>query len=1209
MAWTIQQQYAIDARDCSVIVSAAAGSGKTAVLTERLVQLLADPSSGVRADRIIVVTFTNDAAAELKKRLDQKLRKLINTDPSNKHLLRQQVLLQSAKISTINAFCFDLLRDNITDQGITSGFGVLDDADEKVLLSRAMDDLIAWMTDNDYDALSKLYDRFCINKMDTLTEVIKDMDNFLGSVAMPEKYLDSLAEEYRNPFEKTSYYRTLVKSVREMLLKAKPLAEKCLDMTEDIFPEIIPGKASGKLKDKAQDDADRLDAALSVLDTGRMLNDDEVKKLGDFIPLRSLGKAEYDPEAYELYKARRDELKAAVKAAAAVSQSVESDFSESAEVTEYLVRAVRKYRELIWERKCRKNAISFADGERLVLELLAEEEDGKILQTETAKRIADFYDIIMIDEYQDSNNKQDLIFKLLSKDYRLSEDGEPMYGSNAFLVGDVKQSIYGFRLANPGNFISTMKRSEPYTPEHTSKNCSIVLNKNFRSSPEVIDFVNYVFTRIMDGTVGGLAYTDEEKLYFGAEYYAPADKERRTHISFIVKDEDSEKLEPEAEARAVARKIAEMIRSGVLVTADDKGNKRPCRPSDFCILVRNNDPTRLYARELMAQGIPAEGSEEKGYLKSREITILIDLLRVISNPLQDIPLAAVMTSPMFMFSIGELAQIRAFNKKGSLYSVLREVAGDHSEEFGDVFLSTRVREMLTAIDRFRLDSVTMTISELIRSIYDATDFISVMQLTGDGEKKRANLRALIQYARGYEESTAFEGTGGLSSFLRFIDRLVKTGKKGDYAQGKVAQASGDYVSVQTLHGSKGLEYPFVFIAENSTSFKFDSDTMMCSADGRVGYILYDPETVQRYKTFQHNMLTEERRASARSEEMRLFYVGLTRAKQQLFITLRCGPGEMKYLEAALRQTRVRNDDTLLMVSGAACYAHWLWSCIFLHSQFPEIAGKIGLSQGEFGYPSPKETADLFTWDVVCPDETVIAEEQADLPEAMPDEELCEKIRELIDLPYDKVLAETPARLSVTQLTHKAERAPDLRLQRPRFITGRQALTGAERGTAIHTFFQYCDFLSAMADPEAEISRIAGLGYLTDAEAESIDRGKTAAFFRSSLYNRISSADRVWREKKFMAAAAELDMDDPVLDKLRSAGGMIKGIIDLMFEEDGEIFIVDYKSDRGASPEKLRERYTMQLRLYKAAVELTTGMKVKGASLYSFEMEKEIPLEV
>ncbi len=1212
MAWTSQQEDAINARDTSLIVSAAAGSGKTAVLTERLIKLISDSESGVRADRMIVVTFTNDAAAELKKRLDMKLRALINERPDDKHLLRQQVLLQNAHISTINSFCFDLLRDNITDQGITSGFGVLDESDNKVLKAQVMDELLDYYTENEYDVISFLYDKFCIRNEKRLVEVISRCDGFLASVALRDMWLDKADEEYRKDFSDSVYCRSLVNSAKEMLSRALKISDDCCGLVQRIFPDMS-APAAQKLFAQAELENDHISALIGIFSAGRLPDETEIAENSEFTTLAAAGKAPHNKELREIYKRRREQYKGIVRTVIDSIGSVESDYRESAEVTAVLTGVVRKYEELIWERKCEKNSISFDDGERLALEMLAEVgEGGQIVQSETAKRISEYYDIIMIDEYQDSNNKEDLIFKLLSRNYKCSPDGGPMYGDNVFLVGDVKQSIYGFRLANPRNFVHTLRSSDTYKPDSESVNQAIVLNRNFRSTQGVIDFVNYVFSQIMTEKCGGIGYTDDEKLYCGAQEYAGMDgNEFRTQISLVncdEEDEDNDEPQRDPEAVYTAGVIAKMLRERTLVAQKDEA-PRPCRPSDFCILVRKNRFINSYADELERLGIPAKRSEESGYLQSREIAILTDLLRIINNPLLDIPLTAVLTSPMYMFAVAEIAQIRALDKKLPLYSVLRRLADGEYEGGCDMFLTERCRDFLEALDKFRLDAVTMTTGELISSIYDTTDFISVMQLGSDADKKRANLRALIQYARSYEESVAFEGTGGLGGFLRHIDRVIENG---DEVQGKTSAAAGDYVMIQTLHGSKGLEYPFVFIAETSTQFKYDSDIVMCSDDGRIGYILYDKELMRKYRTFQQVMLSSELRQSTRSEEMRLFYVGLTRARQRLFINLKTGEKALKRLSSQLEGALISGGDCEDIITGADCFADWIWASLMHHRKFRDIAAELGLLPE--GAEIPFATGDEDIFDIVTPsaEDAAADTEEEMITEPEPDERICEEISTIMKNSYDTALSEMPAKLSVTQITKKfrgEEEHFDFRLRRPKFTSAERTLTGAERGTAIHTFFQYCDFAQARLSPSDEIERIRSMGYISRSEADSIDRGNVSAFFESSLYARISAADRVWRERKFMVAVSQLDIENELMDKLKSSDGMIKGIIDLMFEENGELVIVDYKSDRGISAEKAAERYSTQLRLYRSAIELTTNMNVRELYLYSFELKKAIKLDI
>lgn len=1219
MSWTEQQRNAINARNSSIIVSAAAGSGKTAVLTERLADLIADPCSGVRADRIIVVTFTNDAAAELKKRLDVKLRGLINDDPGNSHLLKQQVLLQSARISTINSFCFELIRDNITDQGVTAGFAILDETDNSVLRMQAMDDLFNYYSSAEYEKISFLYDRFCVKNEKQLAEVITLIDNFLNSVAMRDKWLDNAADEYRKDFKESIYFGCIISYAVEKLKRAIRISENCCGYITKIFPDMSASAAQKSLM-QAESDYDKISTLLKIFSSGRYPTSEEAEAASDFSDLVRVGKAVHNKKLREIYKRCREQYKKLVTEALDSISSVKSDFAESAEVTSVLAEVIRKYHEIIWEKKCAKNALGFDDGERLALELLADiDEKGRIVQSETALSTSEFYDVIMIDEYQDSNNKQDLIFKLISRNFKHNPDGEPMYGDNVFLVGDVKQSIYRFRLANPRNFIKTLKSSEPYDSESCSSNKSIVLNRNFRSSKGVISFVNFVFGKIMTEKCGDIYYTKKEQLFFGAQCYLDAEEENiRTEIVFINDDPDEDAEEESApktfkkninrEAEFTAKKISDMLKNGTDVIEPD-GKKRACRPSDFCILVRNNAFVKIYSEALEACGVPVRETEETGYLKSREIAILLDLLRIISNPLLEVSMTAVMTSPMYMFDVGEVAYLKSLDRGRPLFSIMKTLIDEGDYECSDMFLIGRCREFLNSLDGFRLDSVTMTIGELIRKIYDTTDFISVMQLQSNGEKKRANLRALIQYASGYEASAAFEGSGGLSGFLRHTDRIIASG---DYSHGKSSAISGDYVSVQTLHSSKGLEYPFVFIAETSCRFKYDSKSVMCSDDGRIGYIFYDPKIYRRYKTFQQILLSDEARRDTRSEEMRLFYVGLTRAKQKLFINLKCGEKSLKRVCAQLDSVAINGGDIEEAVCGADCFADWLWLCIIGSSEFNKIAERLNIS-AEMAMPvSSTHTDKIFSAEFAetFSDYENFEEKQKIYAEA--DDEICKEIRSMIGSSYDSSLSKIPSKLSVTQITKKFDNEEsdfDFSLKRPKFISNESKLTGSERGTALHTFFQYCDFGEAIAEPAAEIMRIARMGYITSAQAASISIDNVAAFFQSDLYSRIRKAKKVWREKKFMVSISQLKIKNIISERFDSSDGMIKGIIDLMFEDENGIVIVDYKSDRGVSADKLKKRYNVQLSLYCSAIELITGKKVSEAYLYSFELKSSLRLEI
>ncbi len=1213
--YTEQQQNAIDARDTSVIVSAAAGSGKTAVLTERLVQILANPVANVKADRIVVVTFAKDAAAELKARLDSKLTNLISECPDNKYLLEQQVLLQNAKISTINAFCFDLLRDNISEYDITSGFSVLSDGDEKVIKSQAMDEVLDFFSKNDSKTLSTLYDWFCFKDKKNLIDLIRKVDEFLESVAVDEQWLDKVSAEYKKNFEDSIYYKQIFDYISREAVSFITKFEENAKKIDNIFG-IGQELYADNHRLQSIEEVNKIKKLIKYAENKHLPTREELAECsidGKIAPVdRGI---QFNKELREAYSKHRNNLK---KRYNAFLETIDVDviydnFNEMGQITEFLVKVVRKYREIILDKKFDKNALSFADGERLTLNLLIDyDENGNIIPSEFAENISKNYDMIMIDEYQDSSNRQDLIFKLISRNYKLGEDGKPMYGDNVFLVGDVKQSIYRFRLANPKNFINTMKNSVPYFLRNDAKNQSIFLNRNFRSSQETIDFINFIFTEIMSEKCGEINYNDDEKLYFGATQYSqPHTDNRLAHFMLIdtSNENDEESVTTEyPEAEATAEKIAEMLAQKIPVV-ESNGDSHECRPSDFCILVRNNYCMKDYVNALADRNIPAKGSDEKGYLKSQEIVILLDLLRVIANPLQDVPIATVMLSPMYSFTIENIAYIKSFDKKKLLYQILIDAVDNALPDF-DTKLADKCREFLKSIEKFRLNAVTMTTGELINSIYDTTDFISVMQIHKDGEKKRANLRMLIQYAQDYESFAAADGRGGLTGFLRHIDKISQEG--GDFQQGKSSASSGDYVRIMTFHKSKGLEYPFVFICETDSTFKtnkIDKSNVMFNDDGRIGCILFNKKIMKRYKTFQYKMLRSEAVAELLSEEMRLLYVGMTRAKQRLFINLSCCEKQRERVQELISECIASGSNIGEAVGNAKKFSDWLWLALMMHGEFPAIADLVGIDTTECGLPAYDTSKHLFDYELVNSGDSRKQDTKQIVICANADDKLVASIQDIINTNYDRTLSETSAKLSVTQIAKKFSDTEefDFHLQRPKFIAESRQLTGAERGTAIHTFFQYCDFDKAIKNVPAETARLVETGHLTKAQAQCIDPSKVLAFFGSALYKRIRSAKNYSRERKFTVSSSDLKAINPEFDHIRDSDNMIKGIVDIMFEESDGLVVVDYKSDRGISGNGLRERYSKQLQIYKSAVELITGKKVKELVIYSIELEQTIIL--
>ncbi len=1226
MAWTKQQQQAISARNCSLIVSAAAGSGKTAVLVERLAGILVDKENPVRADRMIAATFTNDAASELKQRLNEKLLHIINSEPENTYAIKQYTLLQNAKISTINSFCFELLRDNIGNQGIGADFTVLDDTENNIIKAECADEIKSkWCLERKND-MELLYDRFCIKDDSPITALILEFDKFLSSTAFRSKWLEDTKAEFDKPYNETVYFKTMMDDIIKELKKSIKLAENNIDMTDDIF-DISSDEKIAKVAEssraQSEDDYTRVSVALKALLENTGITEEIQTYCNGFGRLISVSKKlEYDTKLREKLKANRDFIKNSVKNTFSRLNSIEEDITINKELFGILKDMVEEYFDLLWSRKTDKNAISFDDGERLVLEMLADtDENGNTIPSEIARKISEYYDIIMIDEYQDSNDKQDMIFKLISKGCKVGNNGFVQYGKNAFLVGDVKQCIYKFRLANPENFINTLKSSEEYSAENTKENSYLKLNKNFRSSESVINSVNFIFREIMSESCGDVNYDSQEELNYGAEIFNGAvNKEKcTTQVTLIntnndddaddIDDEQTDETKPlptdNPEADFTASQIRRMLDEEEPVVLKN-GKIRPCQPCDFCILVRKNAYTRLYVEKLGKLGINAKGEEEKGYLNSREIAVLLDLLRIIDNPMLDIPMASVMMSPMFLFSAEDMAQLKVLDKKQNLYIIMENALSHCSGYEINSRLEEKCRDFLNVLKNFRLQAVTLSVNDLIERIYDTTDFLTVMQLFTDGEKKRANLRALINYAHTFDSNSSVSASGGLSGFVRHIDYLIESGE--DFRQGKISSASDNYVSIKTIHKSKGLEFPFVFIAETNGKFRFDFPPLLCGVNNRIGFIVNYPEYARRYRSILYSQLMTKNKSDIISEEVRLLYVALTRARQKLFINLKCNNKNnalYKKLDIYSDEIAAKNGDIHEIAQQSLHLSDFLWLSLMRHQKFTDAAKLIGYEiPVDLPYRNDENVFNVKLYNPADYDEksTVLPDAKA------ADSTIIKRISDMISYKYDTTLSVMPSKISVTQLAEKfavKDNQPQTLLKRPKFISETSKLTGSERGTAIHTFFQYCCFDAAINDPESEIWHMVDKGYLSENEAEAIPKDKISAFFKSYIYKKILQSKKYVREMKFMIALNEIALDKDFEEKFKFSDGMIKGIMDLIiFETDG-IILVDYKSDRTKNENMLKERYKCQLELYKKALELMTGQKVLCAYLYSFEMEKEI----
>lgn len=1179
--WTAEQQNAIDAENRSIIVSAAAGSGKTSVLVQRLIRIISDSSRRIPVEKMVVVTFTNDAAAEMKMRLSSSLSEMLRSNPEDRWLSRQRSLIGSAKISTIHSFCFGLLRENISELDITFGFRIAEPSEERIFKEKALQIIFEEFYSKYPEDMKFLNDCFCTVSDKPLENMIFSLYDQIMSIPFYDKWFENLFKTYENGSvyleDFNEYVGGRLEDIDYMLKGISSLAsdygqQKLIDAVDT---DIMGFSVIRKLFEKGE--YIEFAKAISAFKFTRMPN-----------PAKNSG----DESIRAVIKANRDSCKNAVqklvkKDVVNLYAYINEDLELHKKAAAIIKRIIDNMAHELWKIKVSKNTICFDDAEQLTLELLTERnQEGKVVKSALAKEISDYYEIIMVDEFQDTNNRQDMIFRLISKGGNTEK-----YGSNLFMVGDVKQSIYRFRLANPDNFIKAVSSAVPYEKGGTENTC-IKLNQNFRSSSEVIEFANYVFSHIMTGKAGDVDYNEDEYLIQGASF---PEGNRNTKILLFEDDKNS------AEEKYTAIQIKRILDEKTPVS-DGKGGTRPCEYRDFCILIRNRDKAEGFARELESRGIPSYYEEMAGYIKSREIAVLLNILRIVDNPLNDTALMSVMLSPMFMMTAQEAAEIRLIDKNASVYkNILAGIGASGSEPLLSGELYIKAKFLYDTVTQLRMYAVAYTLRELISRIYDSTDFLSVMQIYKDSAKKKANLRMLLEYAESYESGTK----GGLSGFIRYIDRISESG--GDLETTVKVSGSQNVVSIKTMHKSKGLEYPFVFIVAVSTTFKGDDVKLpyRFSADRGLGFKFQNKEKYEKYATMPFAAVEAYNYGRTVSEEMRLFYVAVTRAKERLFITYEIDKNEDSSKNLNIRQynfdMKLSGGITHRIVGNARSIGDWLSMVLPAHRKSGLMRKISGTADSAFMFDEDFE----IEYELYEPEEEEVLPEKELEKTALPDLTVTDELKRNFAFKYDHRFSQLTAKLSVSDVS-KDDEAYGIRLSHPHFSGGKR-LTGAEKGTALHTFLQYADFDSTKRDVESEIERLKSGGYLTDLQAEAVKAEDVKAFLRSGIFKRMENAVSVIREKKFLIAIDDMELDGELGEIYKGTTGMLNGIIDVVIEEEDGLVLADYKTDYVKEPEELIEKYSKQLMLYKHTLEKIGSKPVKQALIYSFHFGREIEI--
>ncbi|MCC8069135.1 MAG: helicase-exonuclease AddAB subunit AddA [Ruminococcus sp.] len=1200
--WTNEQLDAINGDGCSIMVSAAAGSGKTSVLVERLVRILSDRTYNVSADRMIVVTFTKDSASEMKQRLIKAITLKMEQEPNNDWLTKQHSMLQNAKISTIHSFCFDLIRDNINSLNLSPNFKIVEPTEEKILCLQATQDAIESMYKENQEEMLFLSQSICDKTDDGLEKVLIDLYDFLISVPFFEDWFQEKCIDY---YSKADIYNdvaldSIFNSQIEVLKQILSLSDRSIELCEQSEDE--------KALNILQSENDFFSQCIELLQSKDRFNVDILKSLNSykFVTLR-FSKDNIYSENIKKYRNSYKELlqknsKINFSILIDVIENYSQDKATNRRVSAILLDLIKSIHKNLSALKSEENVLGFSDAEQIAIQLLAiKDDDGNIIKSELAENLSEYYQIIMIDEFQDSNNNQDLIFKMLSKD----GTSEKM-GRNMFVVGDVKQSIYNFRLANPQNFINVMEYSKPYNRKNPNRNSYIKLNRNFRSSKDVIDFVNYIFENIMTDKVGEVVYDGGERLIYGANY---PQGDRCTEIPLI----DTNRF---SEAEYIANTIKSMVDNEYPVVERD-GSIRKCRLSDFCMLFMSTTDIDMYFEKLQELGLSVNFDQDEEYLKSREVSLLINMLKIVNNPMDNMALTSIMMSPLFMFTPDDVAIIRLVNRNASMYSSMVEISKDINYSRYSKELVSKIDYMIDTLNRLRDLSANCTTAQLMSSIVEATDLISIMQVYDTSEKRRRNVQILLKLAQNHDDNS----TTGISGFIRYINNILESNEDINV---KNSVVSSDSINMKTIHKSKGLEFPFVFLCNVDKNFneKDISGIIQKNFNHGLSYKLKDRNSLVEYTTVDRICMCNEKRLENRSEKMRLMYVALTRAKERLFIPLSFDKSSKKILNRIsnyIDDIQYEGKITTTLTKNATSMCDWLLMVLCCSSKSQPLREFFGLPIEKNYVLNCYPNVNIYEYNPNVDDST--SEDVSTNEEVVTfnvNQTLKQEILTRCNFKYINDNADLPARISVSDIvksdSFKLKGSPSTEdvvknsiedLRTPNFMSSNN-LTPAEKGTAIHIVMQYCNFENLRKSPTVEINRLLDEGYLTKEQFNVIDVSMFNKLILSDIFNLITN-NAIAREREFLVRVSDLDFQNENISLYKNTETMLQGCVDMIVFQDDGATIIDYKTDNVLSMEVLKQRYSLQIELYKYAIQLVEHVKVKRCLIYSMKLGKSIEM--
>ena len=1167
MGFTDEQIQVINSRDKNLIVSAAAGSGKTAVLTERIVRRIVERKTSI--DRMLIVTFTNASAREMRDRIGKRLREELAKDPGDSNIRKQIAILHTAQITTIDSFCLFILKNHFEEIGIDPAFSIGNEGELKELQDEAFDDALEQAFKEAKPSFLNLVEMYAPKgKYGTFKDIVIKLATTVDSTPFPFDTLEKCIVKDIEDVWDLGFVHFIEDYENEFLMEALNEYYYVKDLTE--------GSALSKHYDEA---CAEISFVNSLLENGfefrsrAFLSHEKIKLL--------YGGKKFNEEETEI-KQDADEY---IKHAGKILDDLKKEFHyitpEQFEeltkggylVTNALIEFVISYMKLFDSKKRDKCVISFSDMEHMALDILVENNNGILSPTQTALTYRDYYDEVMIDEYQDSNDVQETILSIISKDEETT--------GNRFMVGDIKQSIYGFRHAKPEIF---KEKCERYEKDDTGKNERINLTRNFRSRKEVIDAVNFVFERCMKDNVGGISYDKNERLYLGLEDYPISPSDNKAELLYVDDKEfqedpnyqsfDKDDIEP----IMVAKRIRELVDQNTKVYDKKTNSMRDMKYSDIAILMRSMSGNRdvLFQKALKDEGIPAYVISKTGYYSATEVQLILNFLSIVDNPRQDLPLLNVMHSFIGGFSEEEIARIRKYGKKKRLIDsmYLYIIEGD------DESIKDRINHFTEDIDELRKHSMYMSASEMLREIYDKYEYTAMVSSLPGGEQRLANVKFLLETADEFEN----QGIYCIHDFVKYIEKLKA---RQDMGEANMLDENADVVRIMTIHKSKGLEFPICFVSSMHTKFRSATDDILYDEEFGIGSETFNLEKRTKSSSPVWNAIHVKEYIEALGEEIRILYVAMTRAREKLIMTGRL-----------YKNVDSREELSFVNMLNAESFMELVYPLIKENSELFTI--------------KKYEPSDFETSGIVNEVERESQRKELENIEAKSDFNEFTYPHSSLDSLFVKT---TVSELKKEAYLEKEEGENTLYHETekkiPKIISEAASENeGAKRGSAYHRVMELMDFVNIydgdiLNNLRTHRKKMVDNLYIYEEDDALVSEKKIVDFLNTDLCKRMSEASKIGKlylEQPFVLSVNAHEVRDEFPDDERV---LVQGVIDVYFEENGKLVLMDYKTDKVDSADELIKRYKTQLDYYSEALSRLEKKEVAEIYIYSFSLEEVI----